>query len=168
MTQHVHPIQGVLDIAFRVAEGRSSSDEDVALGLIAALRRIHVAAEEMHEGMALRLRGEIRDIIIAHNLERLRESKALPSPAALPKPNQSSARLAIALLEDAANSCLALNALTPNNECVKLAVHLLMRRLIAAVGGAPDYSQLIDRIAGPAAGSPSVLSVPQGPRPRIN
>jgi hypothetical protein len=168
MPQQAHIIDGVLEIAARVAEGRGSSKEDIALGIIAALRRIHAVVGEACEGLALSLRMQISDLIVAHNLERLRQTGSVPAAAPLPEPALASARVAVAVFDDAANSALALNALTPSNAGIELAVRGLVQRLLGVLGGAPDYRLLVDRIASDEAAPPTLLPVPHGHRPSIN
>jgi hypothetical protein len=163
-----HAVQAVLQVAFRTAEARSSA-EHVAIGVIAALRRLHAAVHEAGgEAMASFMRATLRDVILARNLECLRETTRVPQPVPLPAPTPS-ARFAIAVLEDAANSCLMLNALTPDNGCLHLAIRLLAERLIDTLGGAPDYGTLADRLADATAlGQPTALVAPTGARPILN
>ena len=163
-----HAVEGVLQIAFRIIEARSST-EHVAVGIIAALRRLHAAVHELGgEAMASSMRATLRDIIMAHNLERLRETRRVPQPVPLPAPTPE-ARFAVAVLEDAANSCLALNTLTPDNGCLHLAICLLAERLIDTLGGAPDYGAFADRLADATSlGPPAALTVPTGSRPTVN
>lgn len=161
-------IQGLIEIACRVAGQRGASAEDVALGIVAALRRIHTVVQEASDSLALTMREMLRDVIIRHNLDQLRATEALPTSAPLPEKGGAAARLAVAVFEDAANSCLGLNALTPDNQAVAAAAHILLERLIQILGGAPDYRALIDRITDSAAGPPGALDLSPGPQQWIN
>jgi hypothetical protein len=79
----------------------------------------------------------------------------------LPEAGPDSDRVGIAILEDAANSFIALNAFTPNNACIDLALRLVTEHLIEVLGAPPDYTKLADRITGAAADGPSALTVHQ-------
>lgn len=155
MPHNNNVVAAILATASQTAQGRGASREAIVLGIIAALRRLHIAVQDASESMSLAVRATIRDIIIARNLERRRASKTTPEPASLP-PGRESDRAATAIFEDAANSCLALNALVAGNECIDIAVRFLTERLIATLGAPPDYAKLVDRITG-AAGEGSDL-----------
>ncbi len=167
MPQNGHVIAAILETTVQTAQRRGASKELVALGIIAALRRIHAAVEEASEAMALGVRATILNLITARNLERLRGTKTTPVPAPLPEAGSSQDWAVIALFEDAANSCLALNAFMAGNDAIDQAILLLTERLIAVLGAPPDYAKLIDRIAG-STGGPIALALLQGTSAALN
>ena len=160
-----HIVDGLLDIAFRTVERRAAADEEIALGIVAALRRLHAAAfESGGETTALRLRAALRDAIIAENLERLRRSRRTPPAVALPA-LQPGGRFAMAVLEDAVDSCLALQS---GGDLVDRASRLLIGRLIDVLGGAPSYGAIVDRVADAREmGQPAAL-MPTSRQPTMN
>jgi hypothetical protein len=140
-------VELVINMAFSAASKRGGKD-DVVLGTIAALRRIRTAAEEAGGRPAVAAVGDtIRQIVLMHNARQLGWTGAAPVPARLPEP-QSSARVVVAIFEDAANTCLQLNAMTPNNWALGTAINLLTDRLIALLGGAPDLDAVVAQISG--------------------
>ena len=163
-----HIVDGILELAFRTVERRQASNEAVALGIVAALRRLHAAAFEAGgEDMALGLRATLRDALIAANLERQRRTGQTPPASDLP-PLAESARFAMAVLEDAAHSCLALHAVVPDGASLERATRILVRRLIDVLGAAPGYAALVDRISDRRKGQPAALVMPTGSQPAMN
>jgi len=133
-------IAAVVDLAIGTARRRASKG-DVALGLIAALRRIRAALDEESPARAGQLDATVRDIVIAHNLGR----REIPASVALPEPGPGAA-LAITVLDDTAETCLALNAHTPDGSALQAAICLIAHRLLLELGGTPDIRRLYDRL----------------------
>jgi hypothetical protein len=156
-------VELVINMAFSAASKRGGKD-DVILGTIAALRRIRAAAEEAGGRPAVAAVDDtIRHIGVTHNARRLGRTRAAPVPARLPEP-RSSARVAVAIFEDAANTCLQLNALTPDNWALGAAINLLTDRLIALLGGPPDLDAVVRQIsATPEKALGGALAIPSAP-----
>jgi hypothetical protein len=133
-------IEAVIDLAIRTARRRASR-EDTVLGLIAGLRRIRAALDEKGPTLASQLDATVRDVLIARNLG----GREVPKPAPLPEPGPGM-WFATTVLEDAAQTCLALNGHTQDNSAVQAAICLLADRLVGQLGGAPDIRRLYDRL----------------------
>jgi hypothetical protein len=72
--------------------------------------------------------------------------------------------VAVAIFEDAANTCLQLNALTPDNWALGAAINLLTDRLIALLGGPPDLDAVVRQIsATPEKALGGALAIPSAP-----
>jgi hypothetical protein len=141
-------IEAVIELAIRTARRRAPSG-DIAAGLVAALRRIRAALDEESPTMASQMDATVRDVLIAAGLGR----RAVPAPVALPEPGPA-ATFASIVLEDAALTCLALNAHTEDNSALHAAICLFAARLVAELGGAPAIGAVLDRIrAGRSDGS---------------
>jgi len=136
----------ILDGAWHAASRRASCEE-MAVACVAALRRLHQVIEESagETGAAI-FRGCIRQLALQAALRHL--GRVQKPTAALPDA-MPSARLACAMLEDAANSCVALNAAAEDNGPLCHATEFLVERLFALLGGMPDANELIDQIVAP-------------------
>jgi hypothetical protein len=157
-------IDAVLEIAYRVARQRSSSD-DLGHEIIAGPRRLYGAAIEADaDEAALGLRTIIRETLLARNLETLRATRRIPGPAALPS-SGASAKFATAVFEDAAGSSVAFNAVLSGNVAIAPAAQLV-DRLVEQLGGSPDYAALIARIG--RAGSAAAHAEPWSAQAPIN
>jgi hypothetical protein len=146
-------IEAVIELAIRTARRRAPSG-DIAMGLVAALRRIRAALDEESPIMASQLDASVRDVVIAANLGR----REVPAPVALPEPGPAAAFASI-VLDDAALTCLALNAHTEDNSALHAAICVFAARLVAELGGAPAIGAVLDRIraSGPG-GSEATVS----------
>jgi hypothetical protein len=135
----------IIDNAWHAASQRASVDE-MAVAAVTALRRIHqVIDESAGETAAAVFRDSVRYLVIQANLRRLRIVRRVPEPKPLPKA-EAGARVACAILEDAANGCLALNCAAEDNTPLCEATELLLERLFALLGGTPDAALLASRI----------------------
>jgi hypothetical protein len=135
----------IIDNAWRAASQRASADE-MAVATVAALRRLHqVVDESAGETAAAVFRDSVRYLVIQANLRRLRTARQVPEPRSLPEA-EAGARVACAILEDAANGCLALNCAAEDNGPLCEATENLLERLFALLGGTPDVSVLTRRI----------------------
>ena len=118
----------------------------MTVATIAALRRLHqVVDESAGETAAAVFRDSVRYLVIQANLRRLRTARQVPEPRKLPEA-QNAARVACAILEDAANGCLALNCAAEDNTPLCEATENLLERLFALLGGTPEISALTSRI----------------------
>jgi hypothetical protein len=133
-------IEALVDLTIKTARRRASA-ADTAIGIIAALRWIHAVLDEQGPLFASQMDATVRDVLIAHNLGRNDMPQAVP----LPEPGAEAA-FAVAVLEDAAQTCAALNAHTPDNSALFAAICLFATRLIATLGGTPDIRRLYDRV----------------------
>jgi hypothetical protein len=137
----------IIDNAWHAASQRASVDE-MAVAAMTALRRLHqVVDESAGETAAAVFRDSVRYLVLQANLSRLRIVQEVPAPKPLPKA-EAGARIACAILEDAANGCLALNCAAEDNTPLCDATQVLVERLFALLGGAPDPALLLDRIVG--------------------
>jgi hypothetical protein len=147
-------IEAIIELAIKTARRRASSD-DIAAGLIAALRRIRAALDEESPKMASQMDATVRDVLIAANLGR----REAPAPIAIPAPGHD-AGFASLVLEDAALTCLALNAHTDDNSALHAAICLFAARLVAELGGAPDIGAVLDRLWAGATETGEITAVP--------
>jgi hypothetical protein len=137
----------IIDSAWHAASQRASTDE-MAVATVTALRRLHqVVGESAGETAAAVFRDAVRHLVLQANLRRLRIARQVPAPRELPEA-EAGARVACAILEDAANGCLALNAAAEDNTPLCEATEIFAERLFALLGGAPDDGLLAGRIAG--------------------
>lgn len=135
----------IIDNAWRAASQRASVDE-MAVAAITALRRLHqVIDESAGETAAAVFRDSVRYLVVQANLRRLRIARQVPEPKPLPR-EEVGARVACAILEDAANGCLALNCAAEDNTPLCEATELLAERLFALLGGTPEPALLLSRI----------------------
>ena len=140
-------VDTIIDGAWKAASNRATSD-DLACGVLAALRRLHQVVEEnAGETAAGIFLASVRQVVIQATLQRIRFNRKLPSPASLPQPLPQSRR-ACAILEDAANACIAVNCQADDNGPLCDATEKLLSRLFDLLGGTPDTDALVSRIAG--------------------
>ncbi len=123
---------------------RNAGNDDLACGLLAALKRIRtVVSVQAGYSAAFNLDDTIHAVFVQRALAAF-GTNALP-PVSLPV-RGSATRRASAILEDAAMSCLTLNAYFPGNTAVTLAVSTLAERLIDCLGGIPDWGCIIQEL----------------------
>jgi len=132
-------IEAVIESALERA-ARTARPGDVALALLAALHRIRsMVAGQAGYAAACSLDDSVRETMI----ERALTLFGTGAPSAVPVPARTpAAERAIAILEDAAMSCLALNAWFPGNTAMNIAVTTLASRLVDCAGGIPDWSRI--------------------------
>jgi len=120
---------------------RGAGKGDLAHGLLAGLRRIRgVVGAQAGYGAACAIGDSIHDQI----LERALESFGT-APVGLPPPGAAASRAAT-ILEDAAMTCLTLNAYFPGNTALTLATRVMTQRLLETVGGAPAWTEVSDAL----------------------
>ncbi len=116
---------------------RGAGRGDVAHGLLAGLRRIRtVVSAQAGYAAACSVNDSIHDQIMARSLETFGTK-----PVGLPPPGVGVSR-ATSIFEDAAMTCLTINAFFPGNTALTLATQLMTERLIEAVGGAPAWGEI--------------------------
>ncbi len=150
-------VQAVIASALHAARERSGPG-DVAHGLIAGLRHLRTAADEQGGyAVAAAIDTAVRTRILAENLEAARRDGRRPDPVALPAAGPALA-VATAILENAADSCLAVNAHAPDNGPLEIAVFALTGQLIQHLGGAPDWRDVERELHRPSARHGAVSS----------
>ncbi|HEY0835315.1 MAG TPA: hypothetical protein VGE72_15540 [Azospirillum sp.] len=131
---------------------KRGSEEDVGLGVIAALRRLRATAQE-EAGLTVvaAIDTVIRSRLLAENLTHLRASGAPPDAITIPAAGRGT-NTAAAIFESAADSCLAVNAHAPDNGPLELAVYALTGQLVQRFGGTPAWPALKDELDRPLGG----------------
>jgi hypothetical protein len=147
-------IEAVIELAIKTARRRAPSG-DIAAGLVAALRRMRAAVDEESPARASQLDATVRDVLIAANLGR----REVPAPVTLPEPGQAGG-FASVVLEDAALTCLALNAHTEDNSALHAAICCFAARLVGELGGAPAIGAVLDRIHAGASDGCETTAIP--------
>jgi hypothetical protein len=138
-------VEAVVDAAMSMAAERGTR-ADVAIGIVAALRRIRATLDEqVGYAAAAAMDTTLQDLVVSYDLPRLSSGK--PEPAELPEPGPETVRAA-AIFEDAARNCIAFNVRTPDNSCLHEAICLLADRLFRVIGGTPAAPDLIGRLRG--------------------
>ncbi len=133
-------IEPVIDHSLSVAQARALPG-DVAHGLLAALRRVRNALDEVGgAGMVSILDGAIRDRLIIRNLRNRRAGERIET-STLPVPG-ATAHLAETILVDAAETCLLYAAEDNEISGVLLIVFVLVDRLIETLQATPDLNRL--------------------------
>jgi hypothetical protein len=140
-------VDAIIDSAWQAASNRGTS-ADLACGVLAALRRLRQVIEdnagETASGIFL---ASVRQVVMESTLARIRVHHARPKPVPLPQPRLES-RVSCAILEDAANTCLALNCQADDNSPLCQATETLLHRLFDLTGGTPDTDEITERIVG--------------------
>lgn len=124
--------------------GERSSQGDVALGLLAGLRKIRgiIQAQAGH-GAACTMDDAIHGII----LHKALEAHSQTGTALVPLPPRTlSTHRAEVILEDAALSAVVLNSWFQGNSAIEAAVEVLTRTLLDVLGGAPDWLDVMDHL----------------------
>ena len=141
MGQEKRLVELVIASAFERA-ARDASDDDLVRGILAALRRIRITVgAQAGYSAACSLDDSIRELIVERALQRQDSDGDFPRTVTLPAPGPRSAR-ACAIVEDAALSCIALNAFGPGNEMLSDAVRTFVALLLSRLHGVPDWLAL--------------------------
>jgi hypothetical protein len=139
-------VDTILDGAWKAASNRANTD-DLACGILAALRRLHQVVEENGgETAAGIFLASVRQVVMQATLQRIRFHAKLPIPVKLSPPRPQSRR-ACAILEDAANACLALNCQADDNGPLCDAMEKLLTLLFDLLGGTPETDDIVSRVA---------------------
>jgi len=137
----VEMIEPVIDHSLTIAHRRASVG-DVAHGLIAGLKRIRAAVDEVGGySMVSILDGAIRDRLIIRGLRAVRAGEQ-ELPARLPVAGPHSA-VAETIMVAAAETCVIYGADQPDVTGLLYAAFLLVDRLIEALHAAPTCEDLL-------------------------
>ncbi|MEI6557174.1 MAG: hypothetical protein WCO00_02115 [Rhodospirillaceae bacterium] len=101
---------------------------------------------------ACALDDNIHDQILERSLESFGSK-----PVALPPVGAQAARAAT-ILEDAAMTCLTLNAYFPGNSALSLATRVMTQRLLETVGGAPEWGVISTALHSAGSGDDDAAS----------
>lgn len=130
----------------RAKSGAGVRSGDIALGLVAALRRVRgIVRNQAGYGAACALDDGVREMILRAALEHYVQSTGPATAIALPSPSPATHRVAL-ILEDVAVSAVVLNAWFPGNVAIHVMMEVLVQNLIMALGGPPDWPALADRL----------------------
>jgi len=126
----------------RAAKGAGKGD--LAQGLLAGLRRLRtMVGVQAGYAAACSLDDAIHEVVVERSLDAFGSSGG----ATVLIPGRSPRVLrACAILEDAAMSCLALNAYFPGNTALNLSVRLMAERLVDCLGGVPEWCAVMDEL----------------------
>jgi len=134
-------IEPVIDHSLSLLNGRAGR-EDTAHGIMAAIRRVRGALDEVAGDTATSLLdGAIRDRLILRNMRRYQSGEPIEI-IGLPMPGPSAA-IAEPILSSAAESCILYAREAPDLSGLLLAVFVLVDRLIEALGATPDCHALV-------------------------
>jgi len=154
-----HPFQGgaVMNLPIQIINfalanaAHHATREDVAAGLIAALRSVRSVVSE-REGFAslCALDDGIREHLLKARLRQHEPRAAESRPRSLPQESQSRTRqIATAMLRDAVTFIMTAVGPVPVGLIAGGVVHHLVRHLIECLGGPPDADELIKAIRDP-------------------
>ena len=137
----IEMIEPVIDHSLTIVNNRASVG-DVAHGLIAALKRIRSAVEEVGGyTMVSILDGAIRDRLIIRSLRAVRSGEP-EMPAVIPVAG-SRALLTETIMVAAAETCVVYGAGEPDVTGLLYAAFMLLDRLIEALHAAPTCDDLL-------------------------
>ena len=123
---------------------RGAGEGDLVHGLLAGLRRLRtLVGLQAGYAAACGLDDAIHEVIVERALEAFGSSGGRTVP--LPARSHHGLR-ACTILEDAAMSCLALNAYFPGNTALNLSVRVMAERLVDSVGGVPAWGGVMDEL----------------------
>lgn len=140
-------IEPVIDHSLSLLAGRAATG-DVAHGILAAMRRVRQALDEIGGYTLVAMLDEtIRDRLI---IRRLREHRAgTVSPfGRLPRIGPM-ADMAETVMVAAADACLVYAADVPDSTGMMSVLLILVDRLIETLGDAPEHRELARWLAGP-------------------
>lgn len=141
MSSFIEMIEPVIDHSLTIANGRASVG-DVAHGLVAALKRIRGAVEEVGGyTMVSILDGAIRDRLIIRGLRAVRSGEP-EQPATIPTAGPR-ALMTETIMVAAAETCVIYSADEPDVTGLLYAAFLLVDRLIEALHAAPTCADLL-------------------------
>ncbi|GGF27128.1 hypothetical protein GCM10011611_36480 [Aliidongia dinghuensis] len=137
----IEMIEPVIDHSLTIAHRRASVG-DVAHGLIAALKRVRSAIEEVGGyTMVSLLDGAIRDRLIIRGLRAARAGER-EQPAALPVPGPRAVETETIMIA-AAETCVIYGADAPDITGLLHTAFMLVDRLIEALHAAPTCEDLL-------------------------
>jgi hypothetical protein len=134
-------IEPVIDQSLAIVM-RRASDGDVAHGIVAALRRVRTAIDDVGgAAMTGTLDAAIRDRLIVRKMRMNRAGEAIHR-GVLP-PAGAGAAMSETVLMNTADACLIYSARRNDTTDLLLTIFVLVDRLIETLRGAPDYGDLI-------------------------
>lgn len=134
-------VSAIVNTAAAAAAERAAPG-DVTHGLVSALRHLRAAIDDQAGfAMAASMDNAIQARIMVENLRTLRVAGSPPRPVRLP-PVGPGVVAASAIFESAAESCLAINALAPDNEPLEHAIVAFTAQLFETLGGMPEWGEL--------------------------
>lgn len=140
--QAMSPVVAAIVDSAAAAAAERAAPADVTHGLVGALRHLRAAIDDQAGfAMAASMDNAIQARIMVENLRVLRLSGSPPHPVRLP-PVGASAVVATAIFESAAESCLAINALAPDNGPLEHAIVAFTAQLFEQLGGMPEWGEL--------------------------
>lgn len=132
------------------AAARRGEVGDMVHGLIAGLRILRTTAEaEAGYTMAAAFDTAVRTRFLADNLAKLRTTGQEPEPVALPGRGPDAAAVAT-IFENAAESCLTVNAHAEDNGPLEHAIFAFTGQLVQLLGGAPEWRAVATELRRPA------------------
>lgn len=162
MVAEPFPVVGAVVASAVSAAEKRASPADVAYGVVAALRRLRAAAdEEAGYAMAAAVDTAIRRNLLAGSLAELRRTGRNPPHVVLPTAGPGAASAA-AIMESAADSCLAINAYAPDNGPFEAAVGVLTHQIGRHLDGEPAWESVERELHRPAAQSGGFILPLQG------
>lgn len=147
-SQEAQVVDAVIANAVREAKLRATPD-DVAFGLLHALRLLRDHAEALGASTVGRIDDGVRAQVLAESLQR-RAINPRFSHAVLP-PAGPTAYPAMEILGDAARTCLLLEGPTRAPTAMNHAAHELVEQLREVLGEAPCWSDVDDMLRDPDA-----------------
>lgn len=136
------PVVAAIINSAAAAAAQRADTADITHGLVSALRHLRAAIDDQAGfAMAASMDNAIQARIMVENLRGLRLSGSPPPPVRLP-PVGAGAVVASAIFESAAESCLAVNALAPDNEPLEHAIVAFTAQLFQRLGGMPEWGEL--------------------------
>lgn len=141
-------IAAILGTSIAAAVRRGETG-DLVHGLIAGLRVLRTTVEEeAGYTMAAAFDTAVRTRFLADNLAKLRTTGQAPAATALPDRGPDAAAVAT-IFENAAESCLTVNAHAEDNGPLEHAVFAFTTQLLQQLGGAPEWRCLVGELRRP-------------------
>jgi len=140
MSSHQALIDEIVASAVACAAKRASN-EDIVHGLLAGLRRLRSAVSSQAGYGAMRAFDDgIRGLLIDAAMEAAHGDETVAPPVSIPPRGPQTPRAEI-ILEDAAMSCLSVNAFGPGNAALGAAVRSFVAELLEQLHGAPSWAE---------------------------
>lgn len=149
-TEAISPVIAAILGTSIAAAVRRGETGDVVHGLIAGLRVLRTTVEaEAGYTMAAAFDTAVRTRFLADNLAKLRTTGEAPAATALPDRGPDAAAVAT-IFENAAESCLTVNAHAEDNGPLEQAIFAFTGQLLHHLGGAPEWRELSGELRRPS------------------